>query len=79
MFNSEAVNHVSKLELREIERSFARLFSSEEGKRCLAYLQLTSFHRALPANATDEELRYAEGQRALLANITRLIERGRHA
>ncbi len=77
MFNSDILSHVSKVDLRDIERSFARLFASEEGKRCLAHLQLTTFHRALPADVPDAELRYAEGQRALVATIVRLIERGR--
>lgn len=77
MFKTETITHVSRLERQEIARSFARLFASEDGQKCLAYLQLTTFHRALPAKASEAELRYAEGQRALVAMITRMAEHGR--
>lgn len=70
--------YISRLEQREIERLFARLFSTEDGKTVMSYLQHITFERVLGANTTDEQLRYAEGQRALLSNISRLIERGRN-
>lgn len=67
----------SRLEQKEIEKIFARLFSGEEGKKALAYLQMLTFHRALGPDSSDTELRYLEGQRALVASILRLIDRGR--
>ena len=66
-----------KLEMREIEKSFARLFATEDGQRVLGHLQGITFQRALGALSPEEELRYAEGQRALMASILRLIDRGR--
>lgn len=69
---------VSKLEQREIEKIFARLFSTDDGKKALAYLQVITFQRALNGSASDEQLRYTEGQRSLVATILRLIDRGRN-
>jgi len=61
----------------DIERTFARLFSTEDGRAVLAHLQVMTFSRAYGADASDQLLRYAEGQRALVAQILRLIDRGR--
>jgi hypothetical protein len=66
-----------RAELREIERSFARVFASEDGKRVLGHLQAITFQRALGGESSDAQLRYAEGQRALVAGILRMIDRGR--
>jgi len=66
-----------KLEQREIEKAFARLFLSEDGQKVLAHLQVLTFQRALGANSSDNELRYMEGQRAMMGSILRLIDRGR--
>lgn len=70
--------HVSKLEQADIERSFARVFSSEEGKKVLAWLQVMTFHRAGSSNTTHEQLRFMEGQRSLMASILRMIDRGKN-
>lgn len=67
----------ARMEARDIERACARLFSTDDGKRVLSYLQLITFHRALGPSSPDEQLRYTEGQRALVATILRLIDRGR--
>lgn len=66
-----------KADQREIELCFARLFASEDGQRALGYLQMLTFQRALGPDSLDEQLRYAEGQRSLMAMILRLIARGR--
>lgn len=66
-----------KVEMREIEKSFACVFASEDGKRVLSHLQAVTFCRALGAESSDQSLRYAEGQPALVAAILRLIDRGR--
>ncbi len=68
----------AKFEMREIERAFARLFTSEDGRKVLSHLQAITFQRALGATAPDEQMRYAEGQRSLVASILRLIDRGRN-
>ncbi len=69
--------HISKLEQKEIERIFTRLFSTEDGKKALAWLQVMTFHRAQGGATPDEQIRFTEGQRALVANIMRMIDRGR--
>lgn len=71
--------HVAKLEQRDVERAFARLFSSEDGQKVLAWLQTMTFNRAQGATTSEEQLRYMEGQRAMVATILRLIDRGRSA
>jgi hypothetical protein len=70
-------DHVSKLEQREIERCFARLFATDDGKKVLAWLQVITFQKAQGVNSSDDQLRYTEGQRSLMASILRLIDRGR--
>lgn len=75
--NMDYTSRIAKVEQREIERSFTRLFSSEEGKKVLAYMQVMTFQRAGAANTTDEQLRYMEGQRSLMAAILRMIDRGK--
>ena len=64
-------------ELREIEKAFTRLFSTPDGQKVLAHLQVLTFQRAMGPGVADDQLRYIEGQRALMATILRLIDRGR--
>src|SRR5262249_1700099 len=67
-----------RMEMGNIERSFARLFSTTDGRQVLGYLQAVTFQRALGPTSSDEQLRYMEGQRAMVATILRLIDRGKH-
>ncbi len=67
------IPHVSRLERKEIERLFARLFKTDEGQKALSYLQYITFHRALNATATQEQLRHQEGERALMSKILKLV------
>jgi len=68
-----------RADMQAIERAFARMFSTDDGRLVLGHLQSVTFCRALPADASDAQLRYYEGQRALVALTRRLIERGRQA
>lgn len=61
----------------EIERAFARAFSTDDGRAVLAHLQALTFQRCLGPDCADQQLRYLEGQRSLVATILRLIDRGR--
>ncbi|MAZ75706.1 MAG: hypothetical protein CMH31_00205 [Micavibrio sp.] len=65
------------MEQKDMERVFTRLFSTDDGQRALSYLQVMTFQRAHGPNVSDEQLRYAEGQRSLVATILRMIDRGR--
>lgn len=69
----------SHRENRDIERAFTRLFLSDDGQKVLSHLQCITFQRALGPSCSDEQLRYLEGQRSLVATILRLIDRGRKA
>jgi hypothetical protein len=66
-----------KLEQKDMERVFTRLFSTDDGKRALSYLQTMTFQRAYGPTVSDEQLRHTEGQRSLVATILRMIDRGR--
>lgn len=74
---AHSVKPLYRVDQKEIEKTFSRLFASDDGKRALSYLQTITFHRAQTNEASEAALRYAEGQRALVATILRLIERGR--
>jgi hypothetical protein len=67
-----------RMEMGDVERSFARLFSTTDGRQVLGYLQAVTFQRALGPASSDDQLRYMEGQRAMVATILRLIDRGKH-
>ena len=67
------IPHISKLERKEIERLFTRVFKTEEGQKVLAYLQYITFHRVLTSNADEAQLRHQEGERALVSKILKLI------
>lgn len=67
----------TKLDAGDVERCFARLFSTADGQKVLSHLQAVTFQRALGPATTDQQLRHAEGQRALVATILRLIDKGR--
>jgi len=66
-----------RMEQKDIEKIFARLFSGDDGMKALSYLQTITFHRALGSQSSDFELRHLEGQRSMVATILRLIDRGR--
>lgn len=66
-----------RAEMRDVERAFARLFATDDGKTVLSHLSAVTFMRAAGPESTDALLRHQEGQRALLATILRLIDRGR--
>ena len=55
---------------------FAKTFNSDEGKKVLAYLISITLDRYLPATASNEELRFLEGQRYLVSFIQNMIKKG---
>lgn len=65
-------------ERRDVERAYARTFTSDDGKTVLGHLQNLTFVRAFGADAPEGHLRYAEGQRALVGTILRLVNAGRN-
>lgn len=71
------VSHISKIDQKNMRRVFARLFSTDDGKKALAYLQYMTFYRNLGANVSDDQLRHAEGGRSLVSTILRFVEQGK--
>ncbi len=66
-----------RMEAKDLEKTFARLFATDDGKKVLGHLNGITFMRTAPPDAPDHMLRHLEGQRSLLTVIIRLIERGR--
>lgn len=64
--------------MKDIEKSFARAFYTNDGARVLMHLRNITIERFLGANATDSELRSLEAGRALVHQIETLIERGKN-
>ncbi len=64
---------------QQVEGAFARLFSTTDGQTVINHLQALTFARAYGADVPDNHLRHAEGQRALVGVILRLIAAGRQA
>ena len=67
---------IPRMEKRDVERLFARVFLTEDGQKILSYLQATTFQRVLPTDSSEAQLRHMEGQRAMLLNIQRLVMSG---
>lgn len=61
----------------DVAKSYARIFSTEDGRRVLDHLQISTFHRATGPDTSDAHIRHLEGQRYLLSQILRFIERGK--
>jgi hypothetical protein len=62
-----------------LARAAAACFAGAEGERLLAHLRALTLDRACGPDAPDALLRHVEGQRALVAHLAALIERGRGA
>ena len=56
--------------------AFARLFARPEAKTVIQYLKRMTQERALGPDATDNELRFLEGQRALVKQMLSLMKQG---
>ena len=63
--------------MADISKSYARVFSTSEGRRVLDHLQLTTLYRAQSPDIPDSQIRHLEGQRFIIFQILRQIERGR--
>ena len=66
-----------KQDFSNIEVDFVRAFNSVSGKRVLKYLISITLARYLASNATDNELRYLEGERFLVSFILNMIKKGK--
>ena len=64
--------------MNDIEKSYARAFSTPDGQKVLAHLRSITIERFLGPDATPAVLRTLEGQRAIVHQIESLIERGKN-
>ncbi len=62
--------------MTDLEQCYARCFGTPSGIRVLEHLRLITVGRTLGQNATDNELRWIESQRAMLRQIETYITRG---
>ena len=62
---------------KKIEQSYTRTFGTADGARVLEHLRSLTVMRFLGSDATDNQLRHLEGQRALVRQIEMIIERGK--
>lgn len=63
--------------MTDIELNYARCFGTAAGKQVLEHLRNITIERTFGPNVTDNELRWAESQRALVRQIEAIVARGR--
>ena len=61
----------------QVARALTRLANTTDGKTVLNYLRQKISGRILSPQASNQELWYLEGQRALIATMERLIQNGK--
>ena len=61
--------------MQELEKQYARTFQTPSGKAVLQHLRKITLERVLGPNATDNELRWAEANRAFVRQIESMIAR----
>ena len=59
--------------MQEIEKQYARTFNTPSGRAVLQHLRRITIERTLGPNATDNELRWAEANRAFVRQIENMI------
>ncbi len=67
------IEHLSRLERKEIGKIFFRAFHTDDGRKALHYLEYITYHRAATATASEAQLRHMEGQRSLVSMIRKLM------
>ncbi len=63
--------------MTDIEKNFVRAFNTPSGQIVLEHLRKITIERSLGINATDNELRWNEAQRALVRQIEHLALGGK--
>ena len=62
--------------MTEIEKQYARTFSSASGKQVLNHLRSLTIERIIGPNVTNDELRWWAAQCTLFHQIENFIKRG---
>lgn len=60
----------------DIDKNYARTFMTPSGHAVLAHLRKITIERKIGINATNEELRWAAAQCALVHQIENLVSKG---
>ena len=63
--------------MTDLEKNFVRTFNTPSGRVVLEYLRKITVDRNIGPNASNEELRWTEAQRALVRLIERLSTGGK--
>lgn len=71
-------NVVDQMDYETLAIAFARCFQTVSGQKVLAHLIKITRGRVLGCEASDAELRFVEGQRALVAQIEAFINQGKN-
>ena len=61
--------------MQDLEKQYARTFQTPAGRAVLRHLRQITIERTLGPNATDNELRWAEANRAFVRQIENMIAR----
>ncbi len=61
--------------MQELEKQYARTFQTPSGRAVLQHLRQITLERTLGPNASDNELRWAEANRAFVRQIENMIAR----
>ncbi len=64
--------------MTELEKQYARTFQTPSGKAVLQHLRKITIERTLGPNASDNELRWAEANRAFVRQIENIILRAKN-
>lgn len=62
---------------RKLALAFHEVFSTPAGKQVLDYLRASYVHSIMPPEATDQQLRYREGQRSVVGVCDHFIQKAR--
>ena len=63
----------------DIEKEYARIFSSASGKQVLKHLRSITVERIVGQNVTNDELRWWAAQNALVHQIENFVKRGNNS
>lgn len=58
-----------KVDNSDISKCFKRCLACNDGEKILNYLSQMTLERAMPSNASNDELRHLEGQRYIVKFI----------
>ncbi len=61
--------------MQELEKQYAKVFQTPSGKAVLEHMHKITIERILGPNATDNELRWAEANRAFVRQIESMVAR----